>query len=571
MRERPNAPFVASSDILVLLGLCFALFYWHLGLVPFYTRGESREGLVIWEMVRTGDWILPRINGDYIPYKPPLFHWVGAVLGHLTGRVDELTTRLPSALFATCGVLLIYFAGARFWNRRAGLVSGFVLATATEWWNSAVIAQVDMTLAFFVTAALLCFYWGYRQGRARLADGALLGTLVGCATLAKGPVGILLPGVVITVFLVLRRDIRFLNPSYLGATALLFTLVAGSWYFAAWREGGWAFFQRQIIEENFGTARGSYGHYQAGLYYIEVYLLNFLPWSCFLPAVGWFVLRERHRLFVSNLLFPLVWFGCVFFFFSAANGKRGVYILPLYPAAALMFGAWYADLEQRTIRDWLGTIGGVTVATAALIAVSAGFVTFLVPTPMRPVALSRLRGFVQSMAPLSPVSWACAAIVGISALVVYVFLKQKRWQPVFLAVGLMTAATAVFLEVGYYPAFAAQRTLKPFIARVTRRVGPDAPLFFYDLFDFGAVFYSRRHIPFYPAAGRFSAPVYVLMSEEDWQRLTALKPIERLDISEGGGPTGRHRVVLAEPYGSSSENGLPVSSGATPDVDLGTD
>jgi len=61
---------------LLLLVLCFMQFFWRLGEVPFYTRGESREGLVVWEMYKTGNWVLPIINGDYVPFKPPLFHWI---------------------------------------------------------------------------------------------------------------------------------------------------------------------------------------------------------------------------------------------------------------------------------------------------------------------------------------------------------------------------------------------------------------------------------------------------------------------------------------------------------------
>src|SRR5438552_1476559 len=126
------------------------VFYWHLGLLPFYTRNENREGLVVWEMVRTGDWTLPPINGDYIPFKPPLFHWTGAIVAKITGRVDEFTVRFPSALFATLGVLLTYLAATRISNEKTGMIAGAVLATSNEWWSSALIAQVDMTLAFFI-------------------------------------------------------------------------------------------------------------------------------------------------------------------------------------------------------------------------------------------------------------------------------------------------------------------------------------------------------------------------------------------------------------------------------------
>ena len=551
------------------MALCFALFYWHLGLLPFYTRGESREALVVWEMVRTGDWILPRINGDYIPYKPPLFHWFGALLGITTGRVDEFTVRFPSAFFATCGVLMIYFTGARLWSKKAGLISAVVLATATEWWNSAVIAQVDMTLAFFMTAGLLYFYRTYQERRSGIGSGALLGALLGCATLAKGPLGVAVPGLVIVVFLVLRRDIRFLEPVYVAAAATAFIVVAGSWYFAAWREGGWAFIQRQIVEENFGTAKGVSGHYQPSIYFVRVYLLNFLPLEHFSPFDRLVYIQPSGEACRNGqLLFPLAWFVSVLLFFTASAGKRGVYILPLYPAAALLFGAWWAELEASRPSDRVAAVAGYCLGGSVLFAVIIGLAGILDPATAKLKPFIIIADFFRALAPLSPLSWSCLVMVALSALVVCVFLKHNRWTPVFFALGLMTAVSAIFLEAAYYPAFAAQRTLKPFIERVSHKIGHDAPLFFYDLFDFGAVFYSRRHIPFYAQSEASRRPVYLLMREDDWRRLSAGTRLERLDISEGGGPTGRHRVVLAEGYETSPEKSLPLGASGPSDADL---
>src|SRR3954447_9026101 len=98
----PGSCYVAAAIVLLAI-LCMFQFFWGLGAIPFYTRGESREGLVVWEMFTTGNWILPRINGDYIPFKPPLFHWIGASVSILAGDVSELSIRFPSALLATFG------------------------------------------------------------------------------------------------------------------------------------------------------------------------------------------------------------------------------------------------------------------------------------------------------------------------------------------------------------------------------------------------------------------------------------------------------------------------------------
>src|SRR3989442_681747 len=104
----------------------------------------------------------------------------------------------------------------------------FVLATSPEWWQTAVIAQVDMTLAFFTVAALLLFFSLYRNGRSTKAESLGLAVLLALATLAKGPVGILLPSLTIFVFLCIERNLVFLKKLHMLPSAALFLLVAGS-------------------------------------------------------------------------------------------------------------------------------------------------------------------------------------------------------------------------------------------------------------------------------------------------------------------------------------------------------
>jgi len=151
------------GNFAILAAFCFVLLFLGLGELPFYTRGEPREGLVVWEMYRSGNWILPAVNGDYIPFKPPLFHWFALLVSYLFGRVDEFTLRLSSALLATAGVLVIYRVAARRWGQTAGIVAGLVLVTCAEWWRAGTDTQVDMTLAFFISAACLYFDFLYHE------------------------------------------------------------------------------------------------------------------------------------------------------------------------------------------------------------------------------------------------------------------------------------------------------------------------------------------------------------------------------------------------------------------------
>src|SRR5262245_12365157 len=95
-------------NLVVLIVIAWLLFFFKLANVPFYERGEPREGLVVVEMYSSGNFILPLVNGEYIPFKPPLFHWFALIAAKLFGGIDEFSLRLPSAFFAALGVLLTY-------------------------------------------------------------------------------------------------------------------------------------------------------------------------------------------------------------------------------------------------------------------------------------------------------------------------------------------------------------------------------------------------------------------------------------------------------------------------------
>src|SRR5437667_321528 len=128
--------------------LCACLYLWGLGDLPFYTKGEPREGTIVWEIYTSGEWILPLRNGQIIPSKPPLFHWLGTLVSLSWGEVNELTIRLPSALLAVLGVLLTYGTGTALWGAEAGLT--FVLI-AGSWYG---LALWKGGQAFFVKQIL---------------------------------------------------------------------------------------------------------------------------------------------------------------------------------------------------------------------------------------------------------------------------------------------------------------------------------------------------------------------------------------------------------------------------------
>ena len=552
-----------------LLLLCLLLYFWELGQIPFYNYEESKEALVVWEIVNNGGWILPLRNGTEIPLKPPLFHWCGALMALLSGRLNEFAVRSPSAVFATATVLVTFFFGQALWHWRVGLLSALILATSPEWVRWATYARSDMALVFFLTAACVTFFHLWQESAARRRTVYLFYLSVGLATLAKGPLGLIVPGLVVVFFLGIARELRFFSRMRLTEGAVIVFLVAASWYLLALWQGGGEFFRHQILDENvfrfLDNEQGGPSRDHAFYYYVPALCAGMLPWSLFFPALAHFLYSSRAELHDRKLRYPLVWGLTGLVFFSLASGKRSNYILPLYPAVALLLGVWWQELVEGTLASAalvkrlarvcaLALCIGLSLMVLVLIAHSAGFDLDHVVTPfLHPRDQANLPLVAHSLQSQFPVVVVWLAILALATAWYVWGLRREQWMHVFAALTVCTSSSLYFTNALFHPLLAWERTYKPFM-RGVRSTVKNAPLYFYkDASDYGAIFYADRHIPSYkddlPSLimdGNAGTPLYLLMWEEDWQALstTTTNRLEPLVTSEGKGPDKKHRLVL---------------------------
>src|SRR5437867_4479470 len=214
-----------------------------------YQGGEAREGLVVREMLRTGDWILPLWNGSVMPSKPPLFHWLVAAAAALTGAgVTEHTLRAPSIALAGLVVLLVFLAGRAWGGEQVGFMAALVLATTPQFLNEGGDGRVDMALTTAVTGAQLAFVDALCGGGG--PTRLVLALCLALAMLAKGPVGPGLIGLTALVSALTNRRLgaalRLVRP----LPVLIFLAVAGGWYGLAYLHRGMDFVAKPIIPEN---------------------------------------------------------------------------------------------------------------------------------------------------------------------------------------------------------------------------------------------------------------------------------------------------------------------------------
>jgi 4-amino-4-deoxy-L-arabinose transferase-like glycosyltransferase len=303
--------------IVLLLGLCGLLYFPYLGSAPFFDKGEPREALAVQDIVQRGEWLFPMKRATEIPSKPPLFHWSAAVSSKIIGRLDEFTIRFPSALYATLGVLLVYVFARKLFGAQIGLLGGAILGTSLVYSSQAITARVDMTLCFFVTLSLVIFYSLYRRFLTGRLWYYLFYLTLGIGVLAKGPLGILLPALVVACFIALKKrwDLFFKFACHPG---LILTLLVGvGWYAIALIRGGEGFMDHQLLQENIERFYGGSGHSHPLYYYIPYLFFGGLPWSLFLAFVVWDLFKKRSSL-GEDILFLTLWVMVMFAFFSVS-------------------------------------------------------------------------------------------------------------------------------------------------------------------------------------------------------------------------------------------------------------
>jgi 4-amino-4-deoxy-L-arabinose transferase-like glycosyltransferase len=516
---------------------------------PFYTKGEPREAMVVQSIVERGQWIAPLRNGDEIPSKPPMFHWLGALASVVAGRVDEMTTRVPSVAAGVAAVGMTAYVAGRCYGPAAALVAGLIVATCQTWVVAATTARVDMVLVAFMTLALVVFFRCYWVERRPLSSWFYVA--LACAVLTKGPVGAVLPLAIVGATLLVRNDlgyVRLMRP----LAGLACAAIPLAWYVAAGLAGGEAFFDKLVLKENVfrvidPEAVGA-GHVKPFYAYLWLLPAGFAPWSVLLPGAVVELWRGRRTLRREPATFFLLWFGVTFLLFSAAGSKRTIYLLPAYPALAILIAHWFvaalADARPPTTADaslatWSLRIVLALVLLPAVLGLAQALGVPVIEFSQR--FLSRAdRANTTAIADTIAagrwlfVAWALAAL---ALMVASERLRARgRWIGALVAAVALVAVTIVTGAATFQRAIARTQTLATFMPAIDERYGADTPIYFYRGFDYGAAFYAGRPIPRVDSLAEIDEPDGVLV-------LTFASNAEALEAAASAGEPGRPPLV----------------------------
>lgn len=298
---------------------------------------ESNYALTAKEMVLSGDWLSPQIYGHYWYDKPIFFYWLTALAYKIFG-FTEFASRFFPALFGLGGLALAAWGGSKLDNGRSGFCSALVLLSSVEFFLISKSVITDAVLFFFFSATLLFFYLGYRDGKA--SYWYIMYGAAGLAVLTKGPIGVLLPGLIITLFLLWQRDWRVLKRMRLVSGTLLCLAVAVPWYAAMYSLHGSDFINTFVGTHNFLRATVSeHPRDDVFYYYTLVNLLALFPWSGLVPWTVYKWQQTGRPKLTEQQRFLLLWALVVFVFFQCMATKYLTYTYPLLFPASLLLGS----------------------------------------------------------------------------------------------------------------------------------------------------------------------------------------------------------------------------------------
>lgn len=298
---------------------------------------ETRDGGIAAEMFRGGDYVVPKLNGEAFLEKPPLYYWTCAVIYKLSGRVTAGATRLPAVLYGLLGILFTFLIGRRLFNERVGLLAAAMLATAAQYFRMSHFAMMDIALAALVAGA---FYFHLKGSKLGFVFFSIL------AFYAKGFLGVILCGLVVTLHLASERKTKELL-STIGLGIVLFGFLVIPWFWGLWKRGGTRFLEIFIIDNHwtrfFSHSADHTEHFW--FFYLLSFPVDFLPWTFLFGGFLWDLFKDPQKYLSSGpRRFLMLWFFGLLFFFCASSSKRSIYLLPLFPAAALLSACWLDEM-----------------------------------------------------------------------------------------------------------------------------------------------------------------------------------------------------------------------------------
>ena len=441
---------------------------------------EGRYAEIPREMVASGDWTTPRLNELKYFEKPPLQYWATAVAYEVFGE-HQWTTRLWVALTGFAGILLAWFAGTRLFGREAGVYAALLLGSSTLYALMAHVNTLDMGVTFFITLGIFSLLIAQKEEQVKQRRNWMLlaWAAMALAVLSKGLMGLILPGAALFLYSVFNRDITIWKRMHWFSGLLVFLLVAAPWFVLVIKANP-EFFDRFFIYEHYTRFTTKvHGRYQPWYYFVPVLLMGMLPWTLLMFDAllrTWRTSVQKAKEFSAER-FLLVWAVFIYFFFSISGSKLPSYLLPMFPALALLMGKQIAAMDARRL-FWL--IAPVLPVMAIMLGL-APFADRLADTPLQ----VQMYGEYSRWLVVAMVLW----VLGVSAAL---WLLRREKKPFAVTVLALSSLLAVQIGLSGYNTIARERSSYIMADAIKPLIKPDVPFYSVYCYEQTLPFYLKR-------------------------------------------------------------------------------
>jgi 4-amino-4-deoxy-L-arabinose transferase-like glycosyltransferase len=520
-----------AGHYLLLIALWAVSSLPNLGKPSLWDIDEGHNAECAREMLDSGNWLVPTFNFQLRDHKPPLLYWLQIAAYERFG-VSEFSARLPSALAALAAVLLTYEMGRLLFGLEAGLLAGLILASAPMFCAAGHFANPD-SLLNALNLATMFFFWRSLErssSESRLNGMWIIPTALcmALAVMTKGPVGLLLPMAVIIVYLTWSRQLRVFLDFRVGWGVLAFILVAVPWYAWISAETKGEFTRGFFLTHNFGRFLNPMENHRGPIYYYPIaLLLGFGPWSPFLILTIFYEFRCRNEK-VENRpeevgnprRFLVCWIVVYLVFFSLSGTKLPNYILPIYPAAALLTGQ-FLNRWQRGLLPLPGLVIYGSLAGVALVGLGFGLAVLGAGGVLNVPAL---RGRV--VPGLETWAFVGLILVGGALLAGWLLREDKKAAAISSLAGAVILFVSTLAAWGSLPVDACKAPRSLVDEAGAGQTEHDIRIGCYQFYQPSLVFYCRREVRILQNENEAQEfflsplPVYLFVSAQEWEALS---------------------------------------------------
>ncbi|MDZ7673275.1 MAG: glycosyltransferase family 39 protein [Halanaerobiales bacterium] len=495
--------------ILLILIILLPLYTINLGVNSLWDLDEGVYSEMSREMLLRNDYINTYYNYSPRFDKPPLVLWVTAFFYSLLG-VSELTTRIGLVIFSMLNLVVLYYLAEMLFNRRTAIISTLILGTSFQYVIQSRILYMDVPLTLFITLSVLLFYIGYNKDRRYYL---LMGIVLALGTLVKGPVAFGLPGLIALFYVGIINLFKEFKSKWTWLSVLVYLIFALPWHITVYLSHGNEFLRDYFgyhMLTRFSTAIETHGG--PWYYYILILFLGLFPWSSFVPWLfpmikrTWENNKDKYRLIIS-------WITVIFVFFSIASTKLPGYILPTYPAFAILIGLWWDRLLKtgEGIRKFL---------VSNIVIILIGLLMLVGLYYIRPMVENELNEYLEVLDILIyfPIIFIAG---GILSFIVYIW-KEKKIRSFITYLGIAYIAITVIISLvlpladQFKPAKTLANSLPENLSEEVKVVSA------LDMEPASIVFYSKRKVNYITNKNELreflnaNDQVYVYMDREDY-------------------------------------------------------